>query len=247
MTAEPHAQTPRAAAPSLHIERRSGALTLTLARPEAPNALNPALISALCRAISEAPADAAAILILGQGPSFCAGADLAWMRAGATASAAQRERDAALLAELFDAVAQAPQVVVVAAQGAEVALGLVPATIAPHVLAKIGPGAARAYLLTGATIPAERALALGLVHEVVPAAALLDAARARLDALLQLGPQALRETKALLRALQPAALPPEAARALCQSTLARVRAGAEAEEGCAAFLQRRAPTWRHRP
>jgi methylglutaconyl-CoA hydratase len=195
------------------------------------------------------------------------------MRAGATASPAQRERDAALLADLFDAVAQAPQVVVVAAQGAargggagliaaadyvlaepatslafpEVALGLVPATIAPHVLAKIGPGAARAYLLTGAAISAERALTLGLVHEVVPAATLLPAAVARLDALLQLGPQALRETKALLRALQPAALAPAAARALCQGMLSRVRAGAEAEEGCAAFLQRRAPTWRPEP
>jgi methylglutaconyl-CoA hydratase len=251
----------------LGITREGPLLALTLNRPEVRNALNPALIDALTHAVREAPVDVRIITLQGSGQSFCAGADLAWMRSSAQQSPAQNHQDAERLGALFAALSQAPQLIVTAAHGAvrgggggllavsdvvvaahnttcafsEVGLGLVPAVIAPHVVAKIGMGHARHLCATGDVMDAAHALRVGLVHYVVPHSALAARMAALTTAWLRNGPQAVATTKALLTTLSH--LPAEQKTAHCVATIAEVRQGAEAQEGCAAFFARRRPAW----
>jgi methylglutaconyl-CoA hydratase len=124
----------------------------------------------------------------------------------------------------------------------EVRLGLLPATIGPHVLAAMGPRAASRYMLTAERIGAEEALRIGLLHQVVPADALDSTVDALIRSLLANGPQALAATKALIREVSGRALDD----ALLEDTAARIaaaRASPEGAEGVAAFLDKRKPRW----
>lgn len=244
-----------------------GTVTLTLNRPDVRNALDVPLQEDLLEALTAlAERDDVRVLVLrGEGSVFCAGADLGAMRASGAATAAENRVDAERLAALFHALAAFPAPTVAAVQGAalggalglvactdlvvaqegarfatpEVRVGIVPATISPYVLRRLGPGAGADLLLTGRRIEATEALALGLVHRVVPE---LEAGlSALLEELAQGGPQALRATKALLLAAAP--LPEAAARAATVEALVAVRSGPEAAEGLSAFLEKRPPRW----
>lgn len=247
---------------------RHDVLTLTLNRPQARNALDGPLIAALTQAFEQVPKGARTIVLLGAGASFCAGADLAWMAEPKGQHPGAAPGGATGLQRLFAAIAQAPQVVVAVGHGPvrgggagllcaadivlaghslsvafpETALGLVPAIIAPYVVARIGPGQARHLFLTGESIDASRAQALGLVHEQVADAELPDALAHVLKRLHNNGPNALAATKKLLLDLTQGQRQDVAQ--LCVDVLDAVRAHPEAQEGCAAFLARRAPTWR---
>lgn len=257
----------------VRVELGRGIGVVTLARPDRHNAFDDVMIHELTEAIrslSSAP-DARVILLAADGESFCAGADLEWMQRAAAlppdASLVDARRLATLLWELDRC--EKPTVarvqgaaygggvglvaacdVAIAAQRArfalsEVKLGLVPAVVGPYVVAAIGERAARRYFLTGERISAQRALELGLVSSVAVDGASLDAEVAGVvGALAENGPEALREAKALLRALRgrtiDGALVDEMAR-----TIARVRAGEEAREGMAAFIERRKARWRN--
>jgi enoyl-CoA hydratase/carnithine racemase len=244
---------------ALRVERDGPVLRVTLARPEKRNAVDAALIAELAEAFADV-GEARAVLLRGEGESFSAGADIEWMRASAALSEEANRADALRLRRLLQAVDWCPAPVVAGVQGhafggalgliacsdvavaaedaqfafSEVLLGIVPAVISPFVLPRIGPGAARRYLLTGERFGPEEALRIGLIHEI---AADLDAACGRIvEQLLAGGPEAVRAAK---RLVLDAPLGDETA-----ARIAERRASAEGQEGLSAFLERRAPAWR---
>ena len=244
---------------ALTVERDGPVLRITLARPDRRNAFDAALIAELAEAFVDV-GRARAVVLAGDGPSFSAGADVDWMRASAGLSYDENVADANALRRMLEAIDGCPAPVVARVQGhalgggaglvaaadiaiassdaafafSEVKLGIIPAVISPFALAKIGPGAARRYFVTGERFDAETALRIGLVHEV---AADLDEAVARVvGELLSAGPLAARWAKRLVRERPDG---PETAR-----WIAERRASEEGQEGLRAFLERRKPGWR---
>jgi methylglutaconyl-CoA hydratase len=243
----------------LRIERDEGVLRVTLAKPDRRNAFDAALIAELHEAFSDV-GDARVVVLAGDGPSFCAGADVEWQRASIELSFEENVEDALRLYRMLGAVdaCAAPLVaavhgfalgggsglvacadVVVASSDAtfgftEVRLGIIPAVISPFVFAKIGSGAARRFFLTGERFDAETALRVGLIHEIADD---LDAAVERVvGEILKSGPEATRAAKRLAR--EAPADGEELAR-----IAAGLRAGAEGQEGLRAFLDKRPPSW----
>ena len=243
---------------ALRIEPDGPVLRFTLARPERRNAFDAALIAELTHAFSDV-GDARAVVLAGDGPSFCAGADVDWQRAAIDLSYDENIEDAMRLYAMLEAIEGCPAPVVARIQGyalgggsglaaccdiaiagedavfgfSEVKLGIIPAVISPFVLPRIGPGAARRYFLTGERFDAEVALRIGLVHEVTGD---LDAAVDRVvGELLTSGPQAVREAKQLVRTAPVGVDTAHIA--------ARLRSGPEGQDGLRAFLERRKPSW----
>jgi methylglutaconyl-CoA hydratase len=243
---------------ALRVEREGPVLRITLARPDVRNAFDAALI----RELSETFVDvgrARAVVLAGEGRSFSAGADVDWMRSSIDLSFDENVADANGLRRMLEAIDGCPAPVVARVQGhalgggaglvsaadiaiasrdavfafSEVKLGIIPAVISPFALAKIGPGAARRYFVTGERFDAETALRIGLVHEVADD---LDAAVDRVvGELLSAGPQAARWAKRLVRERPDG---PETAR-----WIAERRASDEGQDGLRAFLEKRPPTW----
>ena len=244
---------------SLRIERDGGVLRVTLARPERRNAFDAALIAELTEAFSDV-GDARAVVLAGEGESFCAGADVEWQRSSIDLSYEENVEDALRLYRMLGAIDGCPAPVVARIHGftlgggsglvacadiaiaatdavfgfTEVRLGIIPAVISPFVFAKIGAGAARRYFATGERFGPDVALRIGLVHEV--AGDLDGAVEASVSALVAGGPEAVRAAKRLARERPPAEETPRIA--------AERRTSAEGQEGLRAFLEKRAPAWR---
>ena len=243
---------------ALRIERDGGTLRITIAKPERRNAFDAALIAELHDAFADV-GDARAVVLAGDGPSFCAGADVEWQRSAIDLTFEENVDDALRLYRMCLTIDRCPAAVVARVQGyalgggsglvacadvaiaapdatfgfSEVKLGIVPAVISPFVLPKIGAHARR-YFLTGERFDAETALRIGLVHEI---AGDLDNAVAHVvGELLTAGPQAVREAKRLIRDRPEGQATAE--------TAARLRAGEEGQEGLRAFLERRDANWR---
>jgi methylglutaconyl-CoA hydratase len=244
---------------ALRSEREGDVLRLTLARPEVRNAFDAGLVAELAEAFVDV-GRVRAVVLAGEGKSFCAGADVEWMRASVDLSYEENVRDATALRRMLEAVDACPAPVVARVQGhalggalgllacsdvviveeqtvfafSEVKLGIVPAVISPFALARIGPGVARRYFLTGERFDAPTALRIGLAHEVT---AELDRAVDRvLGELLSAGPRAVRAAKRLVLERPDG---PETAQRIAER-----RASAEGQEGLRAFLERRPPSWR---
>jgi len=248
-----------------------GIATITLNRPATSNAFDDHLVGALSDAIARLGADAAvrAVLLTGAGANFCAGADLGWMKRAASFSRAENETDARRLGAMFRALDTLPKPTVVLVQGAayaggvglvaacdiaiaadnatfsisETRLGLIPAVISPYVLAAIGARAARRYFLTAERFDAAEALRIGLVHAVVPSAALVPSGTRIAETLCQNAPGAVAAAKRLIADIAPRARD-DALVADTARRIAEARASAEGREGIAAFLEKRAPSWR---
>ncbi len=260
----------------LRVERDGPFARVTLARPEVRNAFNAELIAELrstFEQLATEPPDALRGVVLGgEGRTFCAGADVEWMRAAIGLGVDENERDASAMQAMFAAVDVCPVPVVARVQGAalgggmglcavsdivvasadaafgftETRLGIIPAVISTFVVPKIGESHARALFATGERFGAERALRIGLVHEVVPDEAALDATvEALLDELRAAGPTAIRAAKSLVRTIQE--LGPAEARARTPGLIARQRTSPEGQEGLTAFLVKRPPGWRDSP
>ncbi len=249
-------------------------VTITLARPQVHNAFDDALIAELTGAFA-ALADSShlrVVVLAGEGKSFCAGADLHWMRRMVDYARDDNLRDAQALADLLLAIRNCPKPVVARVHGAamgggaglvaacdiavasatasfafsEVKLGLIPAVIAPFVVERIGASAARRYLLTAERFDAAEAHRMGLVAEVAPDDATLDERLASIGtALAGNGPAALARCKQLLSAASP--LPAEPLTEFTVNAIAECRVSDEAQEGMRAFLEKREPTWRQTP
>jgi methylglutaconyl-CoA hydratase len=248
-----------AAMSALNVERDGLLLRVTMARPEHRNAFDAALIGELAEAFADV-GDARAVLLGGEGESFCAGADVEWQRASIDLGYEENVEDALRLHRMLETIDACPAPVVARVQGyalgggsglvacadiavaaadavfgfSEVRLGIIPAVISPFVLAKIGPGAARRWFLTGERFGASTALQIGLVHEV--ADDLDSAVEGIVDAILAGGPEAVRAAKALTRE-RPEGV--ETARIAAER-----RTSAEGQEGLRAFLEKRPPAWR---
>jgi len=251
------------------IDRGVGIVTLN--RSDRHNAFDDVTIVELTRALGAFAAEPAVrVIVIGSvGKSFCAGADLGWMQRAAAQGAEENLRDARALAEMLRHVAQCQKPVIARVQGpaygggvgliaacdiaiatfeaqfalTEVRLGIIPAAISPHVIAAIGERHARRYMLTAERFSAAEAYRIGLVHEIVPdAAALDDAIGDLIEALLKNGPDALTECKQLIGAVANRPLSDEVIEDTA-SRIARVRATPEAQEGMAAFLAKRKPSW----
>ena len=245
----------------LRAERDGELLRVTLARPDQRNALDAALIAALTDAFANV-GDARAVVLAGEGDSFCAGADVEWMRGSAELSYEENVADSTRLRRMYEAVDHCPAPVVapvqryvlgggvglvccadavVAADDAvfafsEVKLGILPAVISPFALARIGLGPARRYFVTGERFDAETALRIGLVHEVVARNALEDAVGRIVSEILTAGPEAARHAKRLVLDAPLDGL--ETARRIAER-----RTSDEGQEGLRAFLERRPPGW----
>ena len=242
----------------LRTERDGDVLRVTLARPERRNAFDAALIAELAETFADV-GDARAVVLAGEGHSFCAGADVEWQRSSIELSYEENVEDARRLYRMLESIFRCPAPVVARIQGyalgggsgltacadialasddavfgfSEVRLGIIPSVISPWVLARIGPAAARRFFLTGERFDAATALRIGLVHEVV---ADLDEAVDRILAdVLAGGPIAVREAKRLV--LEPADEEDAVARAAARRT------SEEGQEGLRAFLEKRQARW----
>ena len=243
-----------------------------LNRPDVHNAFNASLIADL-RAVfaslaREGPTELRAVVLAGSGPSFCAGADVAWMRAAMALDVEGNEQDAMAMADMFEAIDSCPVPVVARVQGAalgggmglcavsdvvvaesgatfgftETRLGILPAVISPFVIAKIGETHARALFPGGRRFDAVRAQRIGLVHDVVEGIASLDeAVETAVTDVLAAGPTAARAAKAIVREVR--GVGHGAAKWHTARVIARQRTGDEAQEGFRAFTEKRSPAW----
>ncbi len=254
---------------SLRVEREGPVARVTLSRPEVRNAFDDRLIEELTRAFAEAGADPSVrvVVLAGEGPVFCAGADIPWMRKAGGYSRAENEADAERMARMLRTIDACPRPVVALARGAaigggvgliaaadiaiaaegtvfslaEVKLGILPSVISPYVLRSIGPRFARDLFLTGDRFDAMEAHRIGLVHRVVPAGELEEAGRRKVASLLTSGPEAVGVAKQLIEKVTGRS--PDDAMALTVRTIAERRASPEAKEGLTAFLEKRKPSW----
>jgi methylglutaconyl-CoA hydratase len=242
---------------ALKVERDGDVLRVTLARPERRNAFDAALIAELTEAFSDV-GDARAVLLEGEGPSFCAGADVEWQRSSIDLSYDENVEDAMRLYRMLEAIDACPAPVVCCVHGyalgggsglvaasdiavawpdavfgfTEVRLGIIPAVISPFVVPKIGEHARR-YFVTGERFDAQVALRIGLVSEVAVDAG--TACETILEDILQGGPIAVREAKRLVRG-GPQGID-------TAHIAAARRTSDEGQDGLRAFLERRPPGW----
>jgi methylglutaconyl-CoA hydratase len=255
---------------TLDISVADKVATITLNRPEVRNAFNETAIADLTMAFDEVSQDAGvrAIMLAANGPAFCAGADLNWMKKMAGYSAEENEADAMRLADMLRTIYFSPKPVVAKVQGdcyaggmglvaacdivvvadgvnfclSEVKLGLIPATISPYVMKAMGDQAARRYFLTAERFDAREARRLGLAHEVVPSEELDGCVAGIVKALVNNSPNAVREAKKLVRDI--AGLPiDDVLLADTAGRIADIRASNEGREGVASFLEKRKPSW----
>ena len=243
---------------ALKVVRDGDVLRVTLAKPERRNAFDAGLIAELTDAFSDV-GDARAVVLEGEGPSFCAGADVEWQRAAIELSYDENVADAMRLYAMLEAVDSCPAPVVCCVHGSalgggsglvacadvavawpdavfgftEVRLGIIPAVISPFVLARIG-STARRYFVTGERFDADVALRIGLVSEVSEDAG--ERAEQIVGEILAGGPIAVREAKKLVRE-RPTGI--DAAH-----IAAARRTSEEGQDGLRAFLDRTAPSWR---
>jgi methylglutaconyl-CoA hydratase len=245
---------------------------VTLTRPDVHNAFNASLIAALRQALAalarQGPTELRAVVIAGAGATFCAGADIDWMRAAIQLDVEANEQDAMAMADMLEAIDTCPVPVIARVQGGalgggaglcavadlvvaeagakfgftETRLGILPAVIAPFVVARIGETHARALFPGGRRFDAIRAQRIGLVHEIVEGEEALDAAvdQAVADVLAS-GPTAVRAAKAIVREVR--GLGHGSAKWHTARVIARQRVSEEAQEGFRAFVEKRRPAW----
>jgi methylglutaconyl-CoA hydratase len=244
---------------------------LTLNKAERHNAFDEVLIAEITAGLRELEADprVRAVVLSSTGKSFCAGADLNWMKRAAGYSQEENLRDAHKLAELMRTLNELAKPTIARVQGpaygggvgliaacdiavatydalfalTEVKLGILPAVISPYVLAAIGERHARRYMLTAERLSAAEAYRIGLLHEIVPGEEQLDEAIGEiLDSLLKNGPQAQAQCKALIRAVSGQPIDATTIEETAQR-ITSVRSSPEGKEGLTAFLEKRKPNW----
>lgn len=248
----------------------NGVATLTFNRPELHNAIDERVIAEFKAGLRQFAADDAVrvVVIAGNGKSFCAGADLNWMKRTAGYGEDENYRDALEFTELLDLLDRMPKPTIARVHGpaygggvgivaacdialgtpqavfsfSEVRLGIIPAMISPYAVAAIGERYARRYMLTAERIDAAQALRIGLLHEVCDAASLDETLSAVVGQMLRGGPDAIAASKALIAQVAHGPID-DAKRDHTARMIAAVRASDEGKEGIGAFLEKRAPAW----
>ena len=258
---------------TITLTQQDSVLTVALNRPESHNAMNPEMIRALTAVFHELADrdDVRVVVLTGNGRSFCAGADLAFMRAAADYSFDENVQDGTAIFDLMHAIDSCSQPIIGRINGAaigggvglvsccdivvaverarfafsEARLGIVPAVISPFVLAKIGVGNGRELFLTGERFSAQYAQSIGLVNYVVAEDALDTKVQERIEQLLMAAPGAQSAAKELIRTV--AYQPPSAMRDYTANLIAQRRASDEGREGMSSFLEKRPPHWQSKP
>ena len=242
---------------------------VTFCRPEVHNAFNDQVIDEMTFAFKrlKTDSDVRVVILSGDGKSFCAGADLNWMRRVKDSAFEDNLDEARRLADLFWDIYSFPKPVIgringaaigggtgfvavtdiaVAAQSAvfsfsEVKIGVVPACISPYVIKRVGEGKAREFFLTGERLTSDRALEAGLVNRAVPDEMLDATVNGLVESLLSSGPEAIRVCKELLQTVP--ALPVDDFKEYTARVIAELRQSPEGQEGMDAFLNKRKPKW----
>ncbi|HET7670139.1 MAG TPA: enoyl-CoA hydratase/isomerase family protein [Burkholderiales bacterium] len=254
----------------IQVDKKDGIGRVTLDRPDVRNAFDDALIAALSRAFHELDADPAVRVVVlgGNGPAFCAGADLNWMKRMSGYSYDENLRDARALAEMLATLARMDKPTIARVHGpafaggtglvaacdiavgtpearfcfSEAKLGLSPATISPYVMRAIGARAASRYFLTAEVFDAQEALRIGMLSALVPAAELDGFIDALLKHLLSGGSAAHARIKDLIRDVAGRPVEDDL-KADTARRIAEIRASEEGREGIASFLEKRKPKW----
>ena len=259
---------------AIRISAQGGIATVVLSRPDVRNAFNDEVIAELSQAFIQLGDDpqVRAIVLMAEGPAFCAGADLNWMRRMADYSREENEQDAEKLAFMLRTIYECPKPTIARVQGdvyaggmglvaccdmavsvdtanyclSEVKLGLIPATIGPYAIRAMGPRASHRYFLTAERFSAAEARRIGFVHEVVPADQLDATVSTWVQALLAASPNAIKECKKLVQYVADR----DITRLLIDHTvkaIADIRASDEGKEGVQSFLNKRKPAWMVNP
>ena len=255
---------------SIDITMHERVATVTLDRPDVRNAFNDATIAELALAFDELgrDEDVRAIILAANGPAFCAGGDLNWMKAMAGYSDDENYDDAVKLADMLRTIYLCPKPVIAKIQGdcyaggmglvaacdiavavdganfclSEVKLGLIPATISPYVIKAMGENAARRYFLTAERFTATEAHRIGFIHELCSAAELDARVAAVVKALVANSPNAVHQAKLLVREVAGKTVDQELVTDTARR-IAAIRASEEGREGVASFLEKRKPSW----
>jgi methylglutaconyl-CoA hydratase len=255
---------------ALTLDRRDGVAWIVLDRPDVHNAFDETLIAELTDALAAVDVDpeVRVVVLCGNGRSFCAGADLTWMRRMAAYGKSENLADARALARLLSTLAHLSKPTVARVHGnafgggvglvaccdiaiavqeamfafSEVKLGLIPATIGPYVVEAVGARHARRYFLTGERFTAAEAWRIGLLHDIVPTGDLDARVSEVIDLLMQAGPNAQAEAKVLVRDIAHRPIDARVIEATARH-IAKVRASPEGREGVAAFLGKRRAAW----
>ncbi len=254
----------------LLIETKNAVRTISLNRPDVKNAMDAATIAELTDAFRSIEPEIRAVVLKGAGDFFCAGGDIQWMKDSRNLSESENRKDALKLAQMIRAVDECPVPVLTLVKGgafgggvglvavsdiviaeenaifslSEVKLGLIPATIGPVVMRKIGLSQARKLYLTGMRFSAILAKEIGLVHDVVPASSLQSVLQHYLTELSSSAPQAVRVAKQLIRDTMGHRLWQATIMEETSEVLSTIRVGPEAQEGLSAFFEKRAPQWK---
>ena len=254
----------------LTVEAAGPVATITLTQPEVRNAFSDEVIADITKAFQFVgqQEQVRAVVLAAEGPAFCAGANLNWMRAMADYTREENLVDAGKLAEMLRVIYECPKPTIARVQGdvyaggmglvaccdmavassnagfclSEVKIGLIPATISPYVIRAMGPRASHRYFLTGERFDAGEALRIGFVHQVVEPDGLDTAVDGLLKHLLSAGPAAVRACKKLVLDVAEQEINAGLIRATVEG-IADIRASAEGKEGVQAFLNKRKPNW----
>ncbi len=259
---------------TIETQLNHGIALIWLNRPEVRNAMNEVMISELNQAVDAAIEDPAvrAIVLAGKGKVFCAGGDLNWMQRARNMTPQEAQLDSSRLARLLRSLYLSPKPTVARVHGSafagglglvaacdiavaasdtqfclsEVKLGLIPSMISPYVLRAMGEKMARRYCLTAEVFTAAEAYRISLISEIAEEPELDSTVNQLLGHLLMAGPNALHQTKQLLRDVAQQPIGDELS-AMTASRIAQVRASDEAKEGIAAFFDKRKPAWVSEP
>jgi len=255
---------------TLELESHSDVAVIWMNRPEVRNAFNEIMIGELSQALKALESDPAVrvIVLAGRGPSFCAGADLNWMKKMSGYTEAQNYEDALGLATMLNTLNTLSKPTIARVHGhayaggmglvaacdmavaafeaefclSEVRIGLIPSTIGPYVVAAMGERASRRYMLTAERFNASEAYRTGLVHEIAPAENMDEKIDELLVHLVRCGSEAHAETKSLIGTIVASPLD----QSLIEETatrIAKIRASDEGKEGIRSFLEKRKPSW----
>jgi methylglutaconyl-CoA hydratase len=252
---------------SYTLENKTARINLN--RPEVHNAFNEVMIAELTEVFLKISKDESTrvVVLTGNGDSFCAGADLNWMKKMIHFSYQENLEDSLKLAELFYRMYSLPQPTIARVNGAaigggtglvavcdmaiasenaklslsEVKLGLVPACISPYVIRKVGEGRCREFFLSGERLTANRAMELGLVNLVVPVEKLDQTVQEKVNQLISSGPKAIAMCKEILKNVPGMSF--DKAKTYTAEMIALMRIGDEGQEGMNAFFEKRKPKW----
>ena len=255
---------------TLNLTIEAQVATVTLNRPDVRNAFNETTIADMTQVFQQLDTDTSvrAVVLAANGPAFCAGADLNWMKKMADYTHAENLADAGQLAAMLAAIYHCSKPVVAKVQGdcyaggmglvaacdiavsvdtanyclSEVKLGLIPATISPYVIKAMGESAARRYFITAERFAASEAQRIGFVHEVVNAEALDSKVAEIVKALVSNSPNAVKQAKKLVQDVASREITPELVAATVEG-IAQIRASEEGREGVRSFLEKRKPSW----